>query len=407
MTARRSPKRKEEVLAAASSVMRTRGLPGTRLKDVARSLGIAHSALYHYFENREHMAQEVLVWNLGLRSEHLAVAEGDSALERLLDFIGRDLEERRKQKIRIPSLVSLPERFRQPVEVAREQFTCELAKLIGDGMADGSIRRCDAKTIAHIISHTVEAFVLVEKNASTRLRRSSGRTLASHVTDLVRRGIAQGRTLKFEPSWSLADGKDLIVSDTSVDEEIERLEQLKRTATRHFNARGAEASVSAMAEELGISKGVIYQYTQDKRELMFQCLERAVGVMQRSNWLASHHGQDPLDEILIHRNNLFLYHASDVGPFTNVGGIDYLKPHHQRLIKMQNRAVRQISARRVERGIAEGQLRREIDPDFVQPMLWQALYGLPGWFDDEYPLSIKSVSRQALMLHLQGLASLK
>ena len=91
----RAPKRREEVLSVASSVMRTRGLLGTRLKDVARYLGVAHSALYHYFESRDHMAQEVLVWNLDLRSEHLASAEGGSALERLLDYISRDLEERR------------------------------------------------------------------------------------------------------------------------------------------------------------------------------------------------------------------------------------------------------------------------------------------------------------------------
>ena len=39
-------------------------------------------------------------------------------------------------------------------------------------------------------------------------------------------------------------------------------------------------------------------------------------------------------------------------------------------------------------GITQGEFRVDMDPAVVQPLFGQALYGLPGWFAEGYPLAI-------------------
>lgn len=400
----RPPKRKEEVLAAASAVMRGKGVLSTRLQDVADYLGVAYTALYHYFKSRDHLAEEVLCWNIENRRTLLARSQGETALERLMQFIFTDLVEDRDLKVRLPALIPLSGEHLERVVEQRRLLYDEFAALIDVGIEEGSIRPCHAQTIANIIMTTLEFFVKHDSNVSALLRNSDPATIAKEIISLYSTGILKNRSEFPRASHSISRGEDLLGVDPSIDPEIERLEQIYRTATRHFNTEGSQASIPRMAAELGVSKTVIYQYAIDKLDLMFACYERGASVVERSQRFARDFARDPLDEVIIHRTNLYIFHDSEAGPFTLLNAIDHLKPQHQRLIKMRNRGVRETSVSRVTAAVNAGFIRGDVVPGIFQPVIGQAIYGLPSWFDKGYPLSIQEVAQQSLMLHYQGLS---
>lgn len=403
----KAPKRKDEVLRVASAVMRKTGVLSTRLQDVADDLGVAYTALYHYFPSRDHLAEEVLTWNVEKRRTLLAEAAGQTALERLLYFINRDLTVDRESRVRMPTIIPLPEENRRGVIEARQRLLEEMAALIDVGIAEGSIRPCHALTIANLLMTTLEFFIKFDSNISTTLKNARLKTLSEAITVMYGEGILINRQHLPKISWQISNGEDLLGVNPELDPELERVEQIYRVATRHFNREGFLASIPRMAADLGVSKTVIYQYAIDKHDLMFACYERGASVVERSHRLASDFSENPLDEILIHRSNLYHFHDSNAGPFTLLNAVEHLKPQHKRLIQMRNRGVRETSVRRVKAAVNAGYIRHNIRPEFVQPVIGQALYGLPSWFDADYPLSIEEVATQSLMLHYQGLRTLE
>ncbi len=400
----RPPKRKEEVLAAAATVMREKGVVSTRLQDVADNLGVAYTALYHYFESRDHLAAEVLCWNIENRRALLAGAEGDSAFERLMRFVRADLIEDRDVKVRLPALLPLTGTHLQQVVDSRQLLYRDVASLIELGIAEGSIRQCHAQTIANIMMTALESFVKHAGNTSPALKNTPMRIVAETIEALYSRGILKNRLQLLSASRCISRGEELLGVDPAIDSEIERLEQIYRTATRHFNLAGVQASIPKIAAELGVSKTVIYQYTADKLDLMYACYERGAAVVERSQRFARDFAKNRLDEMLIHRTNLYLFHDTEAGPFAHLNAIEHLKPQHQRLINMRNRGVRETSVGIAKAAAKDGFIRNDINPEIYQPVIGQAIYGLPNWFDERYALPIQDVAKQSLMLHYQGLS---
>jgi hypothetical protein len=113
--------------------------------------------------------------------------------------------------------------------------------------------------------------------------------------------------------------------------------------------------------------------------------------------------ENPVDEILIHRDNLFSFHESSAGPFTSLNALGYLHPAQTRVLQVKNAAVRGLSEQRLERGIRAGMVRENIDPQIAQALFGQVLYGLPSWHDEKFPLSAMDVADESGRLLLKGL----
>ena len=397
-------KRKGEILEVASTVMRRCGVLNTRLQDVAEELGVAYTALYHYFRSRDELAAEVLAWNIELRARQLEEAEGESALDRLLDFMRRDIVHDREKKVRVPPPTFLPKPHRQIVSAAQEKLTGQIAALLSEGIEEGSIVECDTALIAGALVHSLEYFVAFDSNTAPSLRDLSAEQIATYVTDIYRRGVLAGEREIPTPSYTIDSPLEVLLVDPSVDAEIERLESLYRVATTHFNAEGAQASIPRMAADLGISKTVFYQYFLDKEELLYRCYERGANVVEASHHLAEMKGVNPLDEILIHRFTLYYFHAGEAGPFSVQNALGQLKPQHRRVIMLKNLGVREVSTRRLRRGIESGALRDDFNADIAQPMIGQLIYNVSQWYSPErFDLTIEEVCRQTFVLNYGGL----
>ncbi|XOV89251.1 MAG: TetR/AcrR family transcriptional regulator [Pseudomonadota bacterium] len=401
---RKEPKRKEEILRAAAEVMRRKGVLATRLQDVADYLDVAYTALYHYFPSRDHLAEEVLCWSMEKRIELLERASGETQLERLLDFFSLMLHEGRQSQVRSPLKVGLPEPHHSKVLVARNQLRDRIRALIEAGLAEGSMRPCDPLTTANALLGLMERFAFLDRSLfSDAVRAMPLAEVVDQFCVILRDGILEGMDMPPHPSHRIENGAELLSFNRELTPELHRLDTILATATRHFNHEGINASIPRIAEDLGVSKTVVYQYVIDKQDLLFQCYLRGVSVVEMSHRIADDFGRDPLDKMLIHRRNLYIFHDSSSGPFTFLNANASLKPQHQRLIDIRNKGVRDTSIERMRQAQAAGTVKKDVIPDIAQPLFGQILYFLPAWYSDEYHLPIEEVCWQTGLLGFIGL----
>jgi len=399
-----SANRREEILEQAARVMQSRGVISPRMQDVAAEVGIAYTAFYHYFGNRDHLLQQLYLRALQLRDANLASAEGQSGLDRLLDFIRLDLTQQSATKVSLGGAAALADDYREDIFRTRGQLERRMETLIEEGVSDGTIRSdLHVPALAKGVHAILNRFVHLDF-LSPGLRRRV-HPVAGLIKDQLRRGILLDRARDLAPSYVLRESEQLLCPPSGVDDEMDRFQDILRIATRHFNAHGSSASIPNIAQDLGVSKTVIYQYAADKQDLLYQCYMRGVQVIEMSHRIAGDRGRDPLDIILIHRRNLYGFHASAAGPFTLINSLEYLSPQQQRRLTIRNRAVRTLSERRFTEGIAAGQFRRDLNPEISQALLGAVFYSLPSWDFRTASLDVDTLAAEAFASLMRGIAA--
>lgn len=78
------PGRREELLQAALDLFSENGFSGTSIRDIAKTLGVSVSVIYHYFQNKEGLWSEILECSIKALPGRLesVLAGGGHALER-------------------------------------------------------------------------------------------------------------------------------------------------------------------------------------------------------------------------------------------------------------------------------------------------------------------------------------
>jgi AcrR family transcriptional regulator len=86
--------RRERILASAAALFARKGVAATTVREIADEAGILSGSLYHHFESKEAMVDEIVSSYLGdLRNRYKAVLAGDSdARSRLHDLVIASLE---------------------------------------------------------------------------------------------------------------------------------------------------------------------------------------------------------------------------------------------------------------------------------------------------------------------------
>jgi AcrR family transcriptional regulator len=91
--------RREEILRTAAEVFASEGLVRATVRDIANKAGILSGSLYHHFDSKESMIDELLsrFWKESIAAYERAVVEGSDPrdrLRRLLDEVLRAIESR-------------------------------------------------------------------------------------------------------------------------------------------------------------------------------------------------------------------------------------------------------------------------------------------------------------------------
>ena len=86
ITKERAAENREALLAAASKLIRERGIDGVGVADISKEAGLTHGALYAHFSSKEALAAEALDYALQRQEKYLARArEGTLTLPMLID----------------------------------------------------------------------------------------------------------------------------------------------------------------------------------------------------------------------------------------------------------------------------------------------------------------------------------
>jgi len=159
--------RKREILAAASSVFRRKGLHATGMRDIAAELGMHVGNLYYYFSNKEELlafCQEDALVGLAALVEESRALEG-SADERLRHLIVGHVEllnQTTPGSLAHLEVEALSNEWYGRIVAMRDDYEGAVRELIAEGVAEGVFRDVDpgiaALAILGALNWTVKWF---------------------------------------------------------------------------------------------------------------------------------------------------------------------------------------------------------------------------------------------------------
>ncbi|MEU6726671.1 TetR family transcriptional regulator [Nonomuraea wenchangensis] len=163
--AARSPLDADSILAATEEILRRHGPDKATVVDVARALGVSHAAVYKHFASKQALREAVTRRWLDHNRDTLAVLAADRTVppvRRLRAWLHAVLAVK-QAKIRED-----PELFAAYGILAAAHSTVatdhvadllgQLAAIIADGAADGSLRTDDAEATARVVFNATAKF---------------------------------------------------------------------------------------------------------------------------------------------------------------------------------------------------------------------------------------------------------
>jgi AcrR family transcriptional regulator len=185
---RPSPRNKRaEIVAVATEFFGDNGYEDTRWADVASAVGLGPTALYHYFESKQHCLFEILVEAVDdALAEFTELNQGEFAVAFPAVVRGSfDRDEREVRRARV--LVAEQGLVRHPREAPREEearvrayarlklYEESWRDLLAAGMAAGTIRAVDADLLTRLVIGTY--------NSVWQWYRPDGRLALDQVAD--------------------------------------------------------------------------------------------------------------------------------------------------------------------------------------------------------------------------------
>lgn len=391
------------LLDEAAREFNARGVAGASLTRIAKAVGLTRAALYYYVRDRADLAQQAYLRACERMAADLAaVADQPDGLCRILAWIRISLAVDRNASAVLSEVDALPEPGRTAVEAAHQTNVERLRAIIRDGVADGSIRRCDDEVIAQTLIGAVAWAPIAEawvEGDHTTFRARRAETLAEVIAD----GMAVDPTTTFTPPPPI-DGYFATPPNAFDREGMVRakLEQLLMTASQLFNRRGvAGVSLDEIGAELGATKGAVYHYLQNKTELVVRCYQRAFDLYERFAETAAT-GRDPLQCGL---TGLWLNvqaHTSGLSPMNQLAGIEGLPTRIRRDFQRRGLALRNRFETWGDEGVAQG-LNRPLDMTITAEIGAGFFEWIPKWFDPRDPRAAHLVADEIVCLFIGGL----
>jgi TetR/AcrR family transcriptional regulator, cholesterol catabolism regulator len=147
--------RDEEILKIAVEVVWRKGFAGTKLSDIAEAAGIVKGSLYHYFDSKEEIYARLVNNVRSLFDEEPEVGGGDSAIERLEQFVQSRVSVILRHPLEIALLNRDLVRMKGAIgDWAREgpkKNFASIRKIVQQGQKEGVFRTADPDLVASMI----------------------------------------------------------------------------------------------------------------------------------------------------------------------------------------------------------------------------------------------------------------
>lgn len=216
----------------------------------------------------------------------------------------------------------------------------------------------------------------------------------------------QGLTLRSNhPEWSMyivARWRDSLKAS----DEIYRIKRdaVLRESGRIFSRRGFHnTSLDDVAKALDVSKGTLYNYVQDKQEILFECHNMALDIAERAlsqPFNVSASSREKLTAILVRYISSINDELGACGVITETQS---LRPKDRETVLSRRRKFEKRFVALVEQGIVDGSL-RAVDPKLAVLTFLGAIHAIPLWYDPKGRLSSNEIAQKMVAIVMEGLS---
>jgi AcrR family transcriptional regulator len=179
------------ILSAAAKIFNERGYHNTAMADVAEAIGVSKPFLYYYLKDKEDILYECArIATEQMHAMLLDVRKAEVTGWQRIEMAFRGYAEIMTTDfgvclIRNSAPGSLPSKSREKLWAGRRRLNKEIEVFIAQGIADGSIRTSDPKTLSFALFGAFN-WMAIWYRANGRL---SPGTIADNFLDIVARGV--------------------------------------------------------------------------------------------------------------------------------------------------------------------------------------------------------------------------
>jgi len=360
----RYARKKETILAAATTILNRQGVRGMTLADVAAQVGLNTTSVTYYYRKKDDLAAACFMRGL----ERFEAMVGEAASEatpaaRILKFLDLYLDLNRRVRLgEATPLTSFAEikALKEPLRASVVNAFNDLFRRVRGFFDDPSLAHLDKR------QRTARTHLLMEQVfwSGRWLRRYDvddyGR-VRDRMGDILLNGLpAAGQ------SWA----PQVLPDPTPVSPEgLEWRETFLVAATRLINQRGYRgASVEDISAALNVTKGSFYHHHDDKDALVAECFERTFTVTRRSQLDARDLPANNWTRLVSTAAGLTSYQLSEHGPLLRASSLGALPDTLRNDMADGYMRGWQRFASIISDGIADGSI-RPIDPAIAAHMI--------------------------------------
>lgn len=361
----RYARKKEAILAAATTILNRQGVKGMTLADVANEVGLITTSVTYYYRKKDDLAAACFLRGVETFDAMIThAAEAPDWRGRLTRFLDAYLDLARRIRLQqAPPMVAFTE-MRALKEPHRtkviDAFSAMFRSFRGffDAPEFAWMDRREANARTHLLLE--QAFW-----TNTWLRRYDVEDyprLRERMLDILSGGLAAG-----DKPWAPSPLPEL--TPQPVDAQDAARETFLVAATRLINQRGYRgASVEDISAQLNVTKGSFYHHNEAKDDLVVDCFKRTFAVMRRAQLATRDLPGGQWQRLASATAALVEYQLSSHGPLLRASAMGALPPEiRQDMIDRYNRVSDRFAAM-ISDGIAEGTI-RPVDPLIAAHMI--------------------------------------
>lgn len=403
---KRAQKRKE-LLDGATALFNARGISSTSLADVAEVLGLKRATVYYYVSDRAELVYQCYTHACETIAEDLAAAStAENGLERTVVFIRRALTPTRPPVAVLSEVNSLDPANAQIIRKAVDRNTSVLTSFITEGIQDGSVRPCDGTVVAQAITGMLAWAQLLPQWSQGNQAQTLRQRTADCIIGILTRGVWAARDDEANYRFSIiAESLQPNVTNFFDRKEFSsgKAEQILGTASRIFNRKGIEAaSLDEIASAMGVTKGVLYHYYEDKTDLVSQCYQRSFNLYDHFVDLAKTEGHNGLHSAMINAHLNIQAQAGTLSPLMPQPGFEAVPVHIRAVLQQRARRQNMTIASMLKRGIEEG-VARPCEAALATHVCAGAFGWLPKWLPDDRNYDPTDLADQICSIIMRGL----
>ncbi|WP_397606408.1 TetR/AcrR family transcriptional regulator [Sphingorhabdus sp.] len=404
------PKRavkREALLDEATRQINMRGAGAVSLNAIAEAAGLSRNTLYYYVSDRADLAFRCYLRTCETNTEDLAIAieQGSNIRERIEHYIARTLTHSSHPLAVLSDQDFLPEPQRSAIGELNRRNVETLQALINDGIESGQIRAVQSEVAAQALLGMLNWSQLSAMWLGQRDGRGFRRRASAAIADLFFNGIAANREERFTNSL---DAAQLITQPVNPFDRIQasqqKMLQLIGAASRLFNRRGLDgASLDEIGAGVGVTKGAVYHYFDDKTDLILRCYERAFELYDIFMDAAIAQGTNGFERSMAVMHLNCQAQASAAPPLMLQPGLWALpEAQRNRFIAAASGLWKRSNAM-LQAGVHDGSC-RHCDAAMIAEASAGAFLWLPKWLPESYPLSPPAIADQLCDLMAFGVA---